>query len=166
MSNWQPTAPASKNRGILRELGRDVWTILRQRCPRCRSGRMFRGVLTMNDPCPVCGLLFQREEGSFLGAMYVSYALSAAITAALYFALAALLPGWNGIAVASLAILAYLPFVPAVFRYSRVLWVYYDRVGDYTDLLAAPYEKYRLWQLAKPKDEPPGEPHGTAPPVE
>ena len=37
---------------------------------------MFRGVFAMNDPCPVCGLLFKREEGTFLGAMYVSYVLS------------------------------------------------------------------------------------------
>jgi uncharacterized protein (DUF983 family) len=166
MANQQTTVRPTPTGGGAREFWRDLWTILRQRCPRCRKGRMFRGILTINDPCPVCGLLFQREEGSFLGAMYVSYALSAAITAVCYFALAALLPGWNGIALASLAILAYLPFVPAVFRYSRVLWVYYDRVGDYSDLLAGPYEKYRLWQLAKHKDDPPsGENHCTRPPV-
>ena len=50
--------------------------IVRQRCPRCWKGRMFRGGLSMNDPCPECGLIFQREEGYFLGAMYVSYGIS------------------------------------------------------------------------------------------
>jgi uncharacterized protein (DUF983 family) len=128
-----------------------LWAIVRQRCPRCRQGRMFHGLFGMNDPCPVCGLIFQREEGSFLGAMYVSYVLSAVLLTASYFTLAALLPGWNGIAVASLALLPYLPFVPAVFRYSRTLWVHLDRAQDFTNDLAGPYEKYRLHELAKRK---------------
>ena len=102
----------------------------------------------MNDPCPVCGLLFQREEGSFLGAMYVSYVLSAIITSVFYFALAALLPGWNGIAIASLAILPYLPFVLVVFRHPCALWIYVDRVGDFSNDLASPYEKQRLHDMA------------------
>src|SRR5260370_23140031 len=138
MSDRQTAGKANPPGRAARELWRDLWTILRQRCPRCRKGRMFRGVLTMNDPCPICGLLFQREEGSFLGAMYVSYALSATITAAVYFTLAALLPGWNGIAVASLPILAYMPFVPPLFHYSRVLWIYYARTAVFTSHLTEP----------------------------
>ena len=70
--------PTVASAGVTRRLWEGLRAILRQRCPRCRRGRMFRGRLTMNDPCPVCGLVFQREEGYFLGAMYVSYALSAA----------------------------------------------------------------------------------------
>ena len=30
----------------------------------------------MFERCPVCGLKFEREQGYFLGAMYVSYALA------------------------------------------------------------------------------------------
>lgn len=30
----------------------------------------------MFDNCPVCGLKFEREQGYFLGAMYVSYLVS------------------------------------------------------------------------------------------
>ena len=43
-----------------------LWALLRQRCPNCRKGRMFRSLFDMNDPCPECGTLFQREEGYFL----------------------------------------------------------------------------------------------------
>src|SRR3989442_8573127 len=49
--------------------------ILRQRCPVCLEGRMFRGVFTMNAACSACGHRFERETGFFQGAMYVSYAL-------------------------------------------------------------------------------------------
>src|SRR5207248_3419030 len=52
--------------------------ILRQRCPRCRKGAiyrcsLFRGWLSMFERCPVCDLKFEREQGYFVGAMYVSY---------------------------------------------------------------------------------------------
>jgi uncharacterized protein (DUF983 family) len=140
-----------------------VWAALRERCPRCHTGRMFRNAFTMNDPCPVCGLVFQREEGYFLGAMYASYVLSAVILLPLYFGLAALLPDWNGMLVTLLAMLLYLPFVPAVFRYSRVAWVYADRAVCPGNVSAGPYEKFREKQLAERAPEaggpqPPGPP--------
>jgi uncharacterized protein (DUF983 family) len=166
MSSPETPAPPSAKAGTMHELGLDLWAILRQRCPRCRQGRLFHGLLAMNDPCPVCGLIFQREEGSFLGAMYVSYVLSSVLTAVFYFTLAALLPGWNGIAIASLAVLPYLPFVPAVFRYSRVLWIYVDRAGEFSNDLAAPYEKYRLRELAEKNATPGEEIRCTRPPTE
>src|SRR5438445_10929800 len=50
-------------------------SIVRQRCPVCLEGRMFRGVFAMNAACSVCGHRFERETGFFQGAMYVSYAL-------------------------------------------------------------------------------------------
>jgi len=55
---------------------RQLGALARLRCPRCHKGRLFHGWFGMNDPCPVCGLILQREEGYFLGAMYVSYGLS------------------------------------------------------------------------------------------
>ena len=154
------TLPESNGRsakgGLMRRLRADLWGILRQRCPRCHKGKMFRGVLTMNDPCPVCGLIFQREEGYFLGAMYVSYLLSAVLMISFYFALAALLPDWNGQVLALLAVVVYLPLVPAVFRYSRVIWVYFERAASPGDSSAGPYEKARQQELAARKNVPPG----------
>jgi hypothetical protein len=105
----------------------------------------------MNDPCPVCGLLFEREEGYFFGALYASYGLSSVILATLYFIAAYLFPGWDPTAHAGVAFLVYLPLVPAVFRYSRVLWIYYDRTLDPDGALAGPYERMRLKQLASLK---------------
>jgi hypothetical protein len=40
----------------------------------------------------VCGLVFQRDEGYFLGAMYVSYVLSTGLCGALYVGAIAVLP--------------------------------------------------------------------------
>src|SRR2546422_5139223 len=58
-----------------------ISAILHQKCPRCHSGAIFRssifrGLVKMNERCPVCDLKFEREEGYFLGAMYISYGLA------------------------------------------------------------------------------------------
>ncbi|MBX6314180.1 MAG: DUF983 domain-containing protein [Isosphaeraceae bacterium] len=100
------------------------------RCPRCYEGRVFRGPLQMNEVCPVCGLKFTRETGYFLGAMYFSYTLGM-ILIALFMLLAYLIfPHWRLYQHFLLAWVAFLPLVPAVFRYSRVMWLHFDRYFD------------------------------------
>lgn len=126
-----------------------LWALVRQRCPRCRRGKMFRGVFAMNDPCPVCGLLFQREEGYFLGAMYVSYALSAAVLLPMFFATMALFPEADPLLLTLGVMVAYWPFVPAVFRYSRAVWIYIDRLVAPGESSAGGYEKLRLKEIAE-----------------
>lgn len=119
-----------------------IAAMFHQRCPRCREGRMFRGAVTMNDPCPHCGLLFQREEGYFLGAMYVSYLLSTLVFALIYVAWALVL-SWFGVWTALASIATYAPLIPMVFRYSRVLWIYWDRHAFPTEMSAQAFEKAR-----------------------
>ena len=101
--------------------------ILRQRCPRCRQGPIFRGQITMNDYCPVCRLQFEREPGYFLGAMYFSYPLSVPILGLLILLGYWLLPSWRIEFIILLSAFAFIPFMPLVFRYARVLWIHFDR---------------------------------------
>jgi uncharacterized protein (DUF983 family) len=105
------------------------WALLRQRCPRCGQGKVFRGSTRMNTSCPVCELPFERpgEEGYFVGAMYISYGLAVIILGLLLGVGYLLLPDWDTGNVALLAIAAFVPLVPMVFRYSRVIWIYFDR---------------------------------------
>lgn len=104
---------------------------------------MFRGPMAMNDPCPACGLIFRREDGYFLGALYVSYALSTALFGGGYFFIAWLRPGWSDSAILAAALVAYLPLVPAVFRYSRAGWIYFERWTCPGDTSAGAFEKER-----------------------
>ena len=129
-----------------------LWAMLRLRCPRCLKGKIFRGTFAMNDPCPDCGLVFQREEGYFLGAMYVSYSISS------FFLLIFFLLGYQFLGfldqrlLLSLIMLAFLPLVPLVFRYSRVIWMYIDRWVSPSDVTAGPYEKMREQQDREQQD--------------
>lgn len=104
---------------------------------------MFRGRFAMNDPCPHCGLIFQREEGYFLGAMYVSTAFSIALTLPIYVIALVLIPGQNVLLATAVTLLAYIPLIPAVFRYSRVIWIYLDRAVCPSNFSAAEFEKLR-----------------------
>jgi uncharacterized protein (DUF983 family) len=108
--------------------------IRRQLCPRCRQGRIFRGPLyraplATFDNCPVCGLKFEREQGYFLGAMYVSYLLSIPPVLLLVVSIWKL-SGWTFDWSAGAAAVAYLPFVPVVARFARVVWMYVDQNFD------------------------------------
>lgn len=108
-----------------------------QRCPRCLTGRVFASDywrdLRMLYACPRCRVIFGRENGYFTGAMIVSYALAVPLVAVLYagiWAVAGLGLGWPFAWVFVATILALLPFGPALFRYSRVVWMHVDRLVD------------------------------------
>lgn len=99
-------------------------------CPRCRGARIFRGRIAMHPDCPACGLHFEREPGYFTGAMYISYALALPVMIActvVVFLLAPQLSFELGVGVASVL---FLPFVPAIFRYSRIFWIHLEQTFD------------------------------------
>jgi uncharacterized protein (DUF983 family) len=111
-----------------------VSAILRQMCPRCRAARIFRksiftGFPRMHECCPNCGLKFEREQGYFLGAMYISYGLALITIVALGLLLWAL-TSWSLQKIALWAILLFLPLAPTLTLFSRVLWIYLDQAFD------------------------------------
>ena len=106
--------------------GSRLGALLLGRCPRCRQGRIFRGQLAMNDQCPVCGLRFGREPGYFTRAMYVSYVLAVPLLAILTLFFWLVLH-WEIEWAFAAAGLVFLLGIPAIFRYSRVAWIHFDR---------------------------------------
>jgi len=71
-----------------------LWTLLKQRCPHCRQGNMFKDenpyhlkrLFAMNEKCPVCGQRTELEPGFYYGTAYVSYALTVAFSATTFVA--------------------------------------------------------------------------------
>ena len=47
-------------------------------CPNCGAKSLFKAgaLFELNQECPVCGLKFEKEEGFFLGAMAINYAVT------------------------------------------------------------------------------------------
>jgi len=106
--------------------------IVALRCPRCRRGRLFKGILDMPERCAVCGLYYEREHGYFVGAMAISYGLAIAVVAVLFFALLAI-THWSLEWVLLVSGIAFLPLAPLCLRYARALWIYLDRRIDPSD---------------------------------
>lgn len=104
---------------------------LEGRCPRCRSGKVFKHPLykltkftETHERCPVCDWQFERQPGFWYGAMYFSYAFSVGIllttTFVLYYAFNdPPLPIYL-IAVTGISAITY----PVNFRYSRLIFLY------------------------------------------
>lgn len=102
--------------------------IIRLRCPRCADGPIFGSLFRMNRHCAVCGLEFEREQGYFVGAMYLGYALSLAEVLPVIAVM--LLLGFTAASIYTASCLVLLVSAPFLFRYSRVLWIHLDQVID------------------------------------
>ena len=120
-------------------------------CPRCRQGKLFKhglnfrlkGILAMNDRCPVCEQLTDIEVGFYYGTSFVSYTI-AVLMSAVTFALWWLIIGfsfnddrfmWWVILNAVLLVV----LQPWLMRFSRSLWLSW-------------FVRYDpLWRTTKPK---------------
>jgi hypothetical protein len=82
--------------------------------------------MRMHPTCPACGLRYEREPGYFIGSLYISYAL-ATIIMLIGLGLGCLvLPTWDLGTITLIVGALFIPLTPAVTRYSRVLWMYFD----------------------------------------
>ena len=57
---------------------------LKQRCPLCGSGKIFKSHFRMNKTCPVCQVTFWKDPGESLGAMYLDYAVAVGLFIAIW----------------------------------------------------------------------------------
>ena len=78
----------------------------------------------MHASCPVCGLVYEREPGYFVGAMYASYFIGIFLTLPVWMAL--LLGGASLAVVLAVSITMVVILTPASFHYSRVSWMQID----------------------------------------
>lgn len=102
------------------------------RCPRCGQGKLFKdpnpynlkNYDQMNRYCSHCNMDFENETGFYYGAMYVSYALSVAISV-VNFIWTVLAFGfgriWIFITINAIVLVLLWPFI---FRISRVLYLW------------------------------------------
>lgn len=100
-----------------------VGRALRLRCPKCGEGRLFSGWFAMAERCGSCGLDLRREQGYYVGAMYINYGVTAGVMLAVGIPLADRVPlvalSWP------LGLFA-VTFPLLFFRHSRSLWLGID----------------------------------------
>jgi len=106
-------------------------SVLQERCPRCRQGRMFRYAKynvknfdKMYEQCTDCGLNFELEPGFYTGAMYVSYVFSVAIFIIVGFCLYVFFNDPDIFVYVTATLLTIVFLFPVLFRYSRVIYLH------------------------------------------
>ena len=110
---------------------RHLMAMLRQRCPRCLHGHVYHGLMSMHATCPHCGFQFGREPGYFTGAMFASYTLAVPILFVIFVILWHFFSDtWPLTFNLFVTFIVFLPFVPIIFRYSRVMWMHVDWLLD------------------------------------
>lgn len=95
------------------------------KCPRCGLGPLFYGLFSMHSQCSNCSLEFEREQGYFVGAIYINYSATVIIAIPGYFildyffdiSLTKQLALWIGFAIL---------FPLLFFRHSRSFWLTLD----------------------------------------
>ncbi len=98
---------------------------LRQRCPVCGKGKIFKGWFKTYERCPECGFVYEREPGYYTGAMAVNLVVSELLIAAIAVPLAA---SQNVSLTILIALGLTLPFLfPLLFyRPTKSLWMAFD----------------------------------------
>src|SRR4026208_980240 len=106
-----------------------LWGGLCLRCPRCGARSLFRTWFAIHERCAVCGLRFEREQGYFLGAMYINYGVTAGLALLGSFAL----EYWTQPSLTQQLVLwaGFCTVFPVLFfRHSRGLWLGFDYIFD------------------------------------
>jgi len=79
----------------------------------------------MNEACPACGASFKREQGFYLGSIYINYGATVIGTGGLY-ALLVLALGWSHRAALAACLVAAVLFPIWFFRWARSLLLCLD----------------------------------------
>ncbi len=106
-----------------------LWRGVTLRCPRCGSPGVFRGPFRLKERCPRCELLFEREEGFWLGAYVINFGVGEGLVGIylMVFLFVKInsdslpLAPWIG---AGIALAIVLPIL--FFPFSRTVWAAFD----------------------------------------
>lgn len=110
---------------------RRLFAFLRLRCPHCLRGPIFHGLLQMHENCPECGIVYEREQGYFMNAIFFGYILGFMAILPLNVALYIVEAPPIYFLIGTLLLLTLIS--PLVFRYSRALWMHLDEMLDPRD---------------------------------
>jgi uncharacterized protein (DUF983 family) len=110
--------------------GTKLYSITTNTCPKCQEGSFFKtsnpydlhNFDKINSSCPYCRESFQREPGFYIGSMYISYALSVALTVSVFVLFVLVLDLDIYVVLGGLIPLIIILF-PVFFRKARIIWL-------------------------------------------
>lgn len=115
---------------IMFKKGTKLYSIVYGKCPNCHEGDFFKHPFTihpkkvtqLHEKCNKCGLKYMIEPSFFYGAMYVSYALTVALSA-IVFIISKLVFNLTLLQSFAAIVIALLVLTPINLRLARTLWI-------------------------------------------
>ncbi len=102
---------------------------LKLRCPACGEAALYRAPFKMRSQCSFCEFTFQREQGYFVGAIYVNVILTESLIFFVYLMSLLLLPASDQ--TIYLVLFAMALVLPILFyHHARSLWLAFDYMVD------------------------------------
>ena len=100
---------------------------LRLKCPACGRGALYKSAFKMWEQCPACGLVYGREQGYFVGAIYLNVMATEALILLVY--LVSVFTGMISDRVIFPLLIGMAITLPLIFfRFSRSLWLSIDHI--------------------------------------
>ncbi|TNE56220.1 MAG: DUF983 domain-containing protein [Bacteroidetes bacterium] len=108
-----------------------LYSILKGKCPVCLKGDVFKSSKAyrirefdkMHENCSHCGHKYEIEQGFWYGAMYVSYALTVAISVFCFVVTYLLFPNAHSGVFIGVIAAALILMAPITYRASRMVWM-------------------------------------------
>lgn len=102
---------------------------VRLKCPACGRGRLFESLFRMRERCEKCHIRFAREQGYFIGAIYVNVIATESLIFGTYLLMALLVPLASSAIYRVLFALAIT--LPLLFNcHAKSLWLCFDFMMD------------------------------------
>ena len=118
-------ARGAHDRGYRRfgDLGAMTRATFLGRCPNCGNANMFRNLYALHETCPSCGVRFERDTGSWLGALVMTYGAAILVLVGLSIWM---IPRWGlfegfGLSLAGAAVLTVL----VAYRPAKGWWLWW-----------------------------------------
>ncbi len=99
-------------------------------CPECGIGKLFEKGFRMYSHCPKCGLKYEREQGYFIGAMYINYGVTVLLIFPGYFIVSLFTSVPDILNIGIWGIISGV-FPTFFYRYSKSLWLNIDYSIDH-----------------------------------
>lgn len=99
--------------------------VVGNKCPFCKQGAVFKGLLTMNKRCPICNAVFLKEEGYYLGSMIAAYFLSS-FTVIPVFVLGSFVYHLEINTLVWIGCIQVTILSPILYRYATVFWLWLE----------------------------------------
>ncbi|HWP45395.1 MAG TPA: DUF983 domain-containing protein [Blastocatellia bacterium] len=113
----------------LRRARRVLLRGVRLRCPDCGQASIYHSFFRMKHHCSACGLIFEREQGYFVGAIYINVVVTESLLMLTFLVYLMFFSAGDQKVYTMLYVLAVA--VPLIFfHHSRSLWLSIDHIID------------------------------------